>query len=52
MVEHDPTNQTGRKSENTDQLFDLEKDPSEQNNVFSEYPEVVKDLKKLLNSVK
>jgi len=52
MIEHDPANKTTRKSENTDQLYDLEKDPSEQNNIFSKYPEVVKDAKKLLNSLK
>lgn len=29
----------------TDQLYDLENDPQEKNNVFGEYPEVVVDMK-------
>ncbi len=52
MVEHDPQNNTPRKSENTDQLFDLDRDPSEQDNVFSENTRVVAKMKNLLNSVK
>ncbi len=51
-IEHDPKNSTPRKTENTDQLYDLEKDPAEQRNVFSHYPEVVQRLKNELNKVK
>ncbi|MCP4311254.1 MAG: sulfatase-like hydrolase/transferase [Bacteroidetes bacterium] len=51
MVEHDPENPTGRVGENTDQLFDLDQDPSEQNNIFNAYPEEVDYMKNLLESV-
>ena len=33
-------------------LFDLQNDPTEQNNVLNKYPEVVKELSKLLNSAR
>jgi hypothetical protein len=52
LVEHDPKNPTNRKDENTNQLYDLEKDPSEENNVFEAYPEVVERLKAELTKVK
>lgn len=52
LVEHDPQNPTGRKSENVDQLFDLENDPAEENNVYGVYPEVAARLKKQLAKVK
>jgi arylsulfatase A len=52
MVEHDPDNPTNRVSENTDQLYNLNQDLSEQDNVFSDRPQVVEHLKKLLESVK
>ncbi|WP_430813790.1 sulfatase-like hydrolase/transferase [Carboxylicivirga sp. RSCT41] len=45
MVEHDPNNNTPRQSENTDQLYDLENDPSEQNNIFDNHPDVVANIK-------
>jgi len=52
MIEHDPNNKTRRKTENTDQLYNLETDPSEENNLFDQYPKEVKKLKKQLKSVK
>lgn len=52
LVEHDPKNPTPRKSENTNQLYDLENDPGEQNNLYNHYPEVVQQLKQLLSEVK
>ena len=33
------------------ELYNLENDPSEQKNVLKEYPEVVKDLDKLINKI-
>ncbi len=51
MVEHDPENPTGRVGENTDQLFNLDLDPSEQNNLFNEFPSEVAHMKNLLESV-
>lgn len=52
MIEHDPNNPTPRKAENSDQLYNLENDPGELHNVFSQYPEVVERLKKQLGKVK
>jgi arylsulfatase A-like enzyme len=52
LVEHDSKNPTGRKSENTNQLFDLDSDPAEESNVYDDYPEVVEQLKKELAKVK
>jgi len=52
LVEHDPKNPTPRKSENTNQLYDLEKDLGEQHNLYSNNPEVVQQLKQLLSEVK
>ena len=34
----------------TPQLYDLNADPSEQNNVLDEHPDVVEQLSRLLNS--
>ncbi|VGO17732.1 Arylsulfatase [Pontiella desulfatans] len=51
-IEHDPKNKTPRQRENKDQLYDLENDPGEQNNVFGQYPEVAARLKKELGKVK
>lgn len=51
-IEHDSKNPTPRKTENTDQLYELESDPSEQCNVFSQYPEVAERMKQELNKVK
>ena len=51
-IEHDPQNPTKRVSENSDQLYDLENDPTETNNVFSQHPEIVDRLKKELSKVK
>ncbi|VGO13553.1 Arylsulfatase [Pontiella desulfatans] len=51
-IEHDPANPTKRVSENSDQLYDLENDPAEKNNVFSQYPEVAERLKRELSKVK
>lgn len=52
LVEHDPDNPTPRESENTNQLYDLQNDPSEQWNVYSQNPEVVQRLKKRMDEVK
>jgi len=52
LVEHDSQNPTGRKSENSNQLFNLDNDPCEESNVYDEYPEVVEQLKKELAKVK
>lgn len=51
-IEHDPANPTKRYAENSDQLYDLENDPGELKNLFSEYPEIVERLKKELSKVK
>lgn len=51
-VEHDAQNPTKRVSENSDQLYDLENDPSETKNVFSQHPELVDRLKQELSQLK
>ncbi len=50
-IEHDPDNEK-RPSENIDQLYDLEVDPGETNNLFDQYPEVVAPLKNALIPMK
>jgi len=50
MILNDPTNQTTKASENVDQLFDLEADPAEANNLFDLYPSVVEELRVYFNS--
>ena len=52
FIEHDPENPTKRYAENRDQLYDLDNDPGELNNLLSEYPEIVERLKKELSKVK
>ena len=50
MILNDSTNQTTKASENVDQLFDLEADPAEANNLFDLYPSVVEELRDYFNS--
>jgi len=38
LIEHDPKNPTPRKHENANQLYDLENDPGEQQNLYSAWP--------------
>ncbi len=51
-IEYDPENPTKRTAENSDQLYDLENDPGELKNLFSQYPEIVERLKEKLSKVK
>ena len=51
-IEHDPDNPTKRKDENSDQLYDLEKDPGEEHNIIAQNPEVAERLKRELAKVK
>ena len=51
-IEYDPENPTNRTAENSDQLYDLENDPGELQNLFSQYPEIVERLKAKLIKVK
>ncbi|WP_168442721.1 sulfatase family protein [Pontiella desulfatans] len=51
-IEHDPGNPTGRVTENTDQLYDLDADPGETQNLFALHPEVAAPLKEALIPLK
>ncbi|NPA36270.1 MAG: arylsulfatase [Chlorobi bacterium] len=47
----DIVNPKGFGIETPGQLYDLEKDPGEKNNLWKEYPEIVKELKKKLRNI-
>ncbi|VGO13648.1 Arylsulfatase [Pontiella desulfatans] len=51
-IEHDPDNPTGRVTENADQLYDLDLDPGESDNLFDQHPEIVAPLKDALIPLK
>jgi arylsulfatase A len=50
----DPTQHKvhGKRVLRSESLFNLDEDPSEQNNVASEYPEKTRQLKELLEGMK
>jgi arylsulfatase A len=52
FVERDPENPTPRQGENTNQLYDLDADPGEKNNLYDQYPEVAERLRKELETIR